>query len=51
MCTKSEFIERAKKNDGYQRLDEYLKQWLTNGKAVNRWSLNTLRDLVLHVWY
>ena len=28
---RSEFIERAKKKDGYQCLDEYLNQWLANG--------------------
>lgn len=39
---KVELIKRSQKLDGYQRLDDYLMQWLADGQAVDRWSLNTL---------
>lgn len=46
---KSEFIERAKKKDGYQCLDEYLRQWLSDGKAINRWTLNTFSGYEVNI--
>ena len=38
---KIELLKRAQKKDGYQKLEDYLMQWLTDGQAVDRWSLNT----------
>ncbi|MBN1551494.1 hypothetical protein JW979_08495 [bacterium] len=39
---KIELLKRAQKKDGYQKLEDYLLQWLADGQAVDRWGLNTV---------